>query len=122
MNAPAHARLASGTNALLGAWLVLSPWFYGYAKDEGVVVWPSMIAGVAIGVLGTTRYLWPREGPMLSWANLFLGGWVALSPWARDSAENPERFWNSLIAGSLIVVLAVWSICATAVFRAQHRA
>jgi hypothetical protein len=119
---PVQARVASGINALLGAWLVVSPWFYGYVKDEGVVVWPSVVAGAAIGVLGLTRCLWPHEGPALSWSNLFLGGWVAMAPWSRGFAEDPERFWNSLVAGSAVAILAVWSICATAVFRAQQGA
>jgi hypothetical protein len=119
---PTQARYASGINALLGAWLAVSPWFYGYVTGEDVVVWPSVVAGVAIGVMGMTRFLWPSEGPALSWSNLFLGGWVAISPWSREFADDPERFWNSLVVGSVIAILAVWSICATAIFRAQQSA
>jgi hypothetical protein len=120
-NIPVQARWASGINALLGAWLVVSPWFYGYVKEEGVVVWPSVVTGAAIGVLGLTRFLWPREGPALSWSNLFLGAWVAMSPWSREFADDSDRFWNSLVVGSAVAILAVWSICATAVFHAQER-
>ena len=120
-NVPLQARYASGINALLGAWLVVSPWFYGFVTNEDVVVWPSVVAGAAIGVLGLTRFLWPQEGPALSWSNVFLGGWVAVAPWSRGFHEDPERFWNSIVIGSVVVILAVWSICATAVFRAQQR-
>jgi hypothetical protein len=120
-NIPVQARYASGINALLGAWLVVSPWFYGYGEGEDVVLWPSVVAGAAIGVLAVARFLWPHEGAALSWSNLFLGGWVAIAPWSRGFAEEPERFWNHLVVGSVVVTLAVWSICATAIFRAQQR-
>lgn len=111
-----HGRIASGVTALLGAWLVVAPWFYGFAAAEETGMHFIVATGSAIGILGTIRYLWPREGIVLSWANLFLGGWLLLAPWARGYETVEERFWNSTVVGTAVIVLSVWSICSTAIF------
>lgn len=124
-----HGRVASGLTAVLGAWLVVAPWFYGFAAEQREAK-PFVIAtGCAIGVLAVLRYLWPREGIALSWANLLLGGWLLLAPWARGYETEADRFWNSTIVGTAVIVLSVWSICSTAIFNvtrddrwSRHRA
>lgn len=111
-----QGRIASGLSALAGAWLVVAPWFYGFAEEQKTGMQLIVATGSAIGVLGTVRFLWPREGIVLSWAILFLGGWLLLAPWARGYDTEPNRFWNSTIVGSTVIVLSVWSICSTAIF------
>lgn len=111
-----HGRVASGLTALLGAWLVVAPWFYGFAAEQKLGMQFIVATGSAIGILGTIRYLWPREGIVLSWATLFLGGWLLLAPWARGYETVEERFWNSTVVGTAVIVLSVWSICSTAIF------
>jgi hypothetical protein len=115
-----HGRVASGATALLGAWLVIAPWFYGFASEQKTGMQLIVATGSAIGILGTIRYFWPREGIVLSWANLFLGGWLLLAPWARGYETELDRFWNSTVVGTAVIVLSVWSICSTAIFNVMR--
>jgi hypothetical protein len=107
-------------NAVLGAWLVVAPWFYGYSDTEVAGTRFVVIIGAAIGVLGTLRFLWPREGLSFSWLSLALGISLILAPWARDYATDPARLWNSMIVGASVTIFSVWSICATLIFRATR--
>ena len=45
----------SGINALLGIWVVISPWVFGYSGNSGGAV-SAVIAGVVILVLGGIRF------------------------------------------------------------------
>jgi hypothetical protein len=43
-------RWASWVNALIGIWLIISPWVYGYADESWM--WNSIIVGIIMLVLG----------------------------------------------------------------------
>ena len=45
----------SGINALLGIWVVISPWVFGYSGNSGGAV-SAVIIGLAILVLGGIRF------------------------------------------------------------------
>ncbi len=46
----------SGVNALLGIWVGISPWVFGYSGNTGGTV-SAVIIGAAILVLGAIRFL-----------------------------------------------------------------
>jgi hypothetical protein len=50
MNSPENARGAGWINMVLGAWLFVSPWVYGYAHNTGRFV-NSLCVGVVIFAL-----------------------------------------------------------------------
>lgn len=114
-----QVRTASGINTVLGLWLIASPWVYGYAGVNVGSVWNSVIVGVVIAIFGALRYRSPHQGTTMSWINLVLGVWTAISPWIYGYVENGGRLWNSLIVGIVIAVLAIWSGSATASERRQ---
>jgi hypothetical protein len=113
VNLLGDARTASGINALVGVWLVLSPWLLGFAADEPRGVFAGVLTGSVVGMSAAARCVWPHDGTSLSWSNLFLGVWTALSPWAFDYAENEVRRWNSVGAGIVLMMCAAWSVSAT---------
>jgi hypothetical protein len=115
-----HTRVASGLIAVLGAWLVVSPWFYGFASEQEGGAPLTIATGCAIGILGMLRCLWPREGVALSWSTLFLGCWIILAPWAGGYETEPERLWNSTAVGTAVLVFSVWIICSTAIFNRDN--
>ena len=44
--------------------------------------------------------------------NVLLGCWLIASPWIFGYTVGPGAFWNSICAGFLIAVLAIWRLSA----------
>lgn len=90
-------------NLLLGVWLFLTPWFFGYS-GEAMAAWNAWIAGVVIAALGIAAlsafYEWEE------WIELIAGLWVAISPWLLGfSAITAAMGWH-VIVGIAVAVLA----------------
>ncbi len=50
--APRSAVGLSWINALLGIWMIISPWVYGYAATSVGRMWNSVIFGIIVLILG----------------------------------------------------------------------
>jgi hypothetical protein len=107
-----QARTASGANALLGLWLIVSPLLLPFAAASMVSAWNSVAVGAVIATLGAIRAGSPRQYPSLSWINLALGAWTAMSPWVFGYLTGMQM-WNGLFVGLAIIALAVCSGSAT---------
>jgi hypothetical protein len=116
-----QARIASGANSVLGAWTVISSCILGFSALEALSVWAVTLTGAVLGVAAMARALWPSDGIALSWSNFFLGGWLALSPWALSYEDNANRLWNSVLIGMAVSVLATWSITTTVIRQRRLR-
>lgn len=116
-----QVRIASGINALLGLWLIFTPMVYPFMAGNVQSVWNSVITGALIAIFGFSRLGWPRENAELSWTNVALGAWMALSPWIFDYMEGGS-LWNSLLVGLTVIMLAIWSGSATVADRQRVRA
>jgi hypothetical protein len=110
------ARTSSRANAVLGAWLVLSPWSVGAGASSGVA-WAEVVTGVLVGILAMMRSMWPRENVGLSWANVLLGAWTALLPWTLDFLDKPAQAWNCVFVGLGVILFGGWSRQATVLYR-----
>jgi hypothetical protein len=49
---PRSAVGLSWINALLGIWMIISPWVYGYASTNTPRTWNSVIFGIIVLILG----------------------------------------------------------------------
>lgn len=49
---PRSAVGLSWINALLGIWMIISPWVYGYANTNEARMWNSVIFGIIVLILG----------------------------------------------------------------------
>jgi hypothetical protein len=107
-----QVRIASGINTLLGVWLIISPLVLLYSVENLLSLWSSVIAGALIAIFGIWRSRSPREHATLSWINIVLGAWTAISPWVFNLPSDAP-LWNNLIVGIVVVVLAIWSGSAT---------
>jgi hypothetical protein len=116
-----QARTASGVNTLLGLWLIFSPVVFPFAAGNSASAWNSEIVGALITVLGAARAFAPRQHPGLSWINLALGAWTAMSPWIFGYLLGAQM-WNSLFVGLVIIALAVCSGSATEAEQHQSHA
>lgn len=99
-------RQVSWLNVVLGAWLFISPWVLDFvpADDASRNAW---IVGGAVAVIAAivavmgVRYL--------AWANVVLGAWLFISPWALGYTNLDGASWNAWIVGVLVVIVAAVS-------------
>jgi uncharacterized membrane protein len=95
---------ASFVNLLLGAWLVTSPFTFGYRS--AALVWSDVISGLLIIVLSLLSAYKGFLGNLARWANCFVGIWLLFAPlvfWAPDAAA----YANDTLVGALVIAFAV---------------
>ena len=102
--------IADVINLVLGAWLFLTPWIFGFVPNTAAS-WNAWLSGVAIGVIAVAALLAFAEWE--EWINLLLGVWVAVSAWAVGFAVHATATWVHVVAASPIAflrffLLAIW--------------
>lgn len=115
-----QARVASGINIALGAWLLASSWVFRSAYgDPGIgPLLNNAIVGALVMILAASRFLSPENNGVPSWVNLVLGLWAVVSPWTMGFSGHSVATLNNIMSGAAIVALAAWSAGATI---AEHR-
>ncbi len=73
-----YDRTLSWLNALLGLWMIVSPWVYGYSGASGFT-WNSVIVGIIVAILGT----WSATAPA-----------SARETWGRGAAYGGGTGWE----------------------------
>ena len=98
--------IANGITILAGLWLIISP----FVLNEGSIqVWlNSIVFGVVVAVLATILTFSRFESVELSWVNLILGVWIAISPFI-FRATSSSTSMADLVTGLVIAGLAAWS-------------
>lgn len=108
-SATRSARTISRLNALLGIWLVMSPFVLGYFDELAVALSNDMIVGLAVLLLAVGRMSQPAYTSPARATNLVLGLWLVLAPFVLGYSEVAPAMWNDVIAGCLVSALALWS-------------
>lgn len=103
-----RTKVASGINVLAGLWLIISPYIFGFTQG----VTNSVIIGIVVAVLALIRFINPVQASWLSWINTILGIWLIVSAFVMGVAAAP--FWNTLILGIIVAVMAIWSASSSA--------
>ena len=111
VNYTTRAKSASGINLVLGAWLIASPWIFGYSTIDAAA-WDSVVVGAIILIIGLTRVV-SLVGPALARVNIVLGLWTIASPWIFGYAAGGPAMWNSVAVGVVVTLLALLSANAT---------
>lgn len=92
-------------NALLGAWLVLSPWAIGFADHQvatiNFVIVGALLVAAAVGAIVVPK-AWEE------WVEVALGVWLVASPWVLGFAGVTLAMQDALFCGLLVTVLALW--------------
>jgi hypothetical protein len=96
-----------GVNAVLGAWLLLSPWAVGYA-DERVATANAVVVGLALAAGALGAILVPRAWE--EWAEAVVGAWLVVSPWVLGFAGQTDARMSAASIGAVVVALALWTI------------
>jgi len=106
-----RVRLFSGVHALLGLWLIVSPFIVG-APGRSVAT-SGMAVGVLIVILAGVRLAYKRTATM-SWGMVLLGAWTVMSPWVFDQHTGDARTWNYVIVGLIVAAMAAYSLTSSA--------
>jgi hypothetical protein len=115
-----QTRTASGINILLGIWVIVSPWVFGYRAVGPAAIWNGVIVGALIAILAACRYLSPRARTGLSWVNMSLALWILICPVVYGYTANLGGVLDNVILGVAIASLAVWSEAASTAQQNQH--
>ncbi len=92
-------------NALLGAWLILSPWALGFQGDLNPMA-NAVIVGVLLIATALGAIFVPRAWE--EWTETALGAWMIVSPWALGFSTMRNAMLAAVITGVVIMVLALW--------------
>ncbi|HEY2254614.1 MAG TPA: SPW repeat protein [Variovorax sp.] len=94
-------------NALLGVWVVLSPWALGF-QGMTTATANAVLVGVALIAAALGAMIVPRAWE--EWTECALGAWLAMSPWVLGFGAQREPMLAALISGLVIVALALWTL------------
>ena len=94
-------------NALLGIWVVLSPWALGF-QGATTATANAVVVGVALVAAALGAMLMPRAWE--EWTECALGAWLVISPWVLGFGAQRDAMLAAVCSGLVIVVLALWTL------------
>lgn len=92
-------------NALVGVWLVLSPWVLGF-QNETTALANAVIVGVVLVATALGAIFVPRAWE--EWTETALGVWLVISPWALGFSALQNATISAVASGIVVAVLALW--------------
>jgi hypothetical protein len=96
--------------ALAGAFLVMSPWLFGFSGEQ-TAMWSAGLIGVLAVIVSLAGFIEPREWE--GWASLALGLWAIIAPWALGFSGVTGAMGCHLgvgITGAALAAFALWMI------------
>jgi hypothetical protein len=94
-------------NAVLGAWLVLSPWVLGFQAETNAL-WNFVIVGVLLVATALGAIFLPRVWE--EWTESALGLWMVVSPWIVGFSMHEAPKADAILSGLVILTLALWAV------------
>lgn len=95
---------------VLGLWVLNSPMLSPELSASELANQNHLVVGGCVAALATLRMIFVQEAGIFRWAHLLLGLWTIASPWIFDYTSDTAAFLNSALCGTLIAVLALWSL------------
>lgn len=102
--------LVDGPVFLLGLYCAISPWTLHFTASQPALVMPTLIVGIAIGLMGLGFTLAPERMYGLSWAMCAMGVWMIVSPWVVGTSPDAGVVLNHIIIGALAFVLGLMCV------------
>lgn len=93
-------------NAVLGAWVILSPWALGFA-GETMAMWNFVAVGVLLLATALGAIFLPRAWE--EWTESVLGLWLLVSPWVLAFAAEAAKV-DAVLSGLVILTLSLWAL------------
>lgn len=102
-------------NAMLGLWLVVSPWVLDYTGTRlmtvgmpNVAVWTALVFGVAAVVLSFMDIYAHKVWEMA--LDVVVGLGLMLAPWVLGFAAQTVPATNDMLVGLVLAAVAIWSL------------
>jgi uncharacterized membrane protein len=92
-------------NTVLGAWLVLSPWIFGF-QGETMAMATAVVLGAAMIVLGLAAIFAPHSWE--EWVQFVIGLCAIAAPWVIGFGTLRTATLNSVVVGVIVAVLSLW--------------
>jgi hypothetical protein len=106
-----RVRVLSSVNVLLGLWLIVFPWIVGAPGPN--VATSGIAAGVLTLLFAVLRFA-RKHSTGMSWANVLIGAWTMMTPWAFGENSADIRTFNYVVVGLLIVAMEAYSLTSSA--------
>jgi general stress protein CsbA len=91
-------------NIVLGAWLVASPWLFGYTTEPMYAAWAAYGFGLAVILFAAIAVYMPKAWE--EWVTVLLGLALIASPWVLGFAGHLAATLNAVVLGMLVVFFA----------------
>lgn len=88
-------------NLILGAWLIVSPWFLNYSSGA---IWNQVVLGIIVVVLSIIRLAAPSQ-QWASFLNGVAGIWLIIAPFI-IGFQHSVAYWNEIIVGIVLAWIA----------------
>lgn len=95
---------------IAGVLLFAAPWALGFAAASAAA-WNAWIVGAAIVLVAVGALV--AFSKYEEWANLGLGIWAAVAPWALGFAAIQAALWAHVILGLVVAALAAGRLWAS---------
>jgi hypothetical protein len=93
-------------NVLIGIWLIISPFVVMAFSQFGNMRTNNVIVGILVGLVALFRASGSAKADW-SWANVILGLWLIISPFALGASSSATVVWHNVIAGIVVALLAL---------------
>ncbi len=92
-------------SAVLGLWLLVSPWVLGFAEQTTPTV-NAVVFGIALIATAIGATFVPRAWE--EWTEGAIGVWLLVSPWALAFEAMRNPMMSTVATGIAVLVLALW--------------
>ena len=91
---------------LVGIWLFISPWIFGFRHTS--FVWNPFIMGALVFLFSIWEIV---NGKIVAETiNLIIGIWIFISPWVLGFSHSPNAAWIMFVFGAILILADVWGI------------
>lgn len=95
-----------GLNVALAIWLIASPYILSYTLWTGARLTAAVFGGLILGMAITRMAMSQRHYWWLSFGNVILGVWVAISPFMLAYHYDAPATVNAVVVGVLVALIA----------------
>ncbi len=93
-------------NALLGIWLIISPWALGFSSTTAATV-NFVIVGILLLAVALGAIYVPKAWE--EWSEVVLGIWMVVSPWLVRYATQHAAKTDAVVTGIIVLILGFWA-------------